>query len=68
MTDLDCVEYAVQAVLLKCREANPYHMHIPPSGDTVMKWFAAALNEAKNVRGAPGTFPGTFGCPADPSV
>jgi hypothetical protein len=50
MTDLECVEYAVQVVLAKCREANPYHMHIPPSGNTVMKWLAEAINEAKKIR------------------
>lgn len=51
-TDLDCIDYAVQATLLKCRRENPNHMQIPPSGETVMEWFAAALREARSLRTA----------------
>jgi hypothetical protein len=50
MTDLECIEYAVQVVLAKCREANPHHMEIPADGACVMGWFAAALREAKEIR------------------
>lgn len=50
MTDLDCIEYATQVVLQRCRKANPQHMSVPPDGATVMQWFAAALHEAKLVR------------------
>lgn len=39
MTDIECIEYAVQAVLLKCRVADPSHMQIPPAGSTVMQWL-----------------------------
>jgi hypothetical protein len=49
MSDLEIIEYAVQIVLAKCREANPHHLQIPPSGATVMEWFADALNEAKTL-------------------
>lgn len=48
MTDLQCVEYAVQVVLRRCRQMNPQAM--PPSGETVMGWLATALYEAKKVR------------------
>lgn len=51
MTDIECIEYAVQVVLLKCRKANPSYMQVPPAGSTVMEWFAEALREAKQVRG-----------------
>jgi hypothetical protein len=51
MTDLECIEYAVQAVLAKCRQANQYRYTRGIGGDTVMQWFAAALNEAKKIRG-----------------
>ena len=51
MTDIECIEYAVQVVLLKCRKANPSYMQVPPAGSTVMEWFADALREAKQVRG-----------------
>lgn len=50
MTDLECIEYAVQLVLKKCREANPNHLSIPASGADVMGWFAAAINDAKALR------------------
>ena len=49
MTDLECIEYATHVVLRRCREAHP--RRVPPDGQTVMEWFAAALNEAKEVRG-----------------
>lgn len=51
MSDLDCIEYALQVVLAKCREANPHHLKIPPDGATVMGWLAGAIREAKEVRG-----------------
>ncbi len=36
MTDLECVEYATQVVLRRCREATaPAHMGVPPAGSTV---------------------------------
>jgi hypothetical protein len=49
VTDLQCVEYAVQIALKRCRDENPQHMSIPASGETVMEWFAAALHEAKSL-------------------
>lgn len=49
MTDLDSVEYAVQVVLAKCRNEERIGAGVPP-GTGVMKWFAAALREAKSIR------------------
>lgn len=49
MTDLDSVEYAVQVVLAKCRYEERTGSGVPP-GTGVMKLFAAALREAKEIR------------------
>lgn len=46
MTDLERVERAIQRVLARCQEANPDNLSIPPSGETVMGWFATELRLA----------------------
>lgn len=50
MTDLDCVEYAIQVVLARCRKRDPYYMSIPISGETALEWLATAIHEAKEIR------------------
>ncbi len=46
MTDLDRIEHALQDVLSKCRQRKIGS--VPPDGQTVMEWFAAAIDEAKD--------------------
>lgn len=48
MTDLEIIEYAIQHALAECRKRKDDRF--PPSGDSVMKWFAEGINEAKNLR------------------
>lgn len=47
MSDLERIKRAVEAVRQRCREANPDHLKIPPSGADVMEWFAEALEEPR---------------------
>lgn len=57
MTDLDCVEYAIQVVLARCRKRDPAYMSISISGETALEWLSVAMREAKEIRGAHGQQP-----------
>lgn len=48
MTDLDCVQQAVKAVLKKARTEGS--ILVPITGYTIMEWLREALQEEKDKR------------------
>jgi hypothetical protein len=50
MTDLDCVQQAVKAVLKKARTEGS--ILVPITGYTIMEWFQEALRDEQDKREA----------------